>query len=55
MRRGESEWQYWGRVVETGFQILAVTLCALILANMAIEDAQAPRTAVSNCHDYGTK
>lgn len=47
MRRGENEWQYWGRVVETGFQILAVTLCALILMNMAIEDQQPPRASVA--------
>jgi hypothetical protein len=36
---------FWGWVVISGLQIIAITLCAMILMNMAIEDEQPPKPA----------
>jgi hypothetical protein len=41
-----------GWFIQAGLQILAIALCALVLINMSIEDAQPPKPS---CVDYGTK
>lgn len=45
-----------GWAIQAGLQIIAIVLCSFILVNMAIEDAQPPRSPVvvtAPCTDFG--
>lgn len=57
MRRKTDQEHGVGWAIQSALQIIAITLCAFILINMGIEDAQPPRplpTTVSPpCTDFG--